>query len=153
MKAVPFHPPPGRPMMGGILPPGLNFAGGGLMGGDFRQVGGGDFLAKALDPEGPPPQHRKPCRAGTQMSHVPCRCIIAYVDPWKMLMRNNFSFHVYAQKSLFILVKMAWQLGSRKKILGKYLNGMKRPKCNNICFRLGPTIKIFESLYTHSCQR
>ena len=24
------------------------------MGGDFRQVGG-DFLAKALDPEGPPP--------------------------------------------------------------------------------------------------
>ena len=28
------------------------------MGGDFRQVGG-DFLAKALDPEGPP-QHRKP---------------------------------------------------------------------------------------------
>ena len=41
-------------MMGGILPPGLNFAGGGLMGGDFRQVGG-DFLAKALEPEGPPP--------------------------------------------------------------------------------------------------
>ena len=27
------------------------------MGGDFRQVGG-DFLAKALDPEGPPPAQK-----------------------------------------------------------------------------------------------
>ena len=44
-------------MGGGILPPGLNFAGGGLMGGDLRQVGG-DFLAKALDPEGPPPAQK-----------------------------------------------------------------------------------------------
>ena len=30
------------------------------MGGDFRQVGG-DFLAKALDPEGPPPAQETLC--------------------------------------------------------------------------------------------
>ena len=34
------------------------------MGGDSRQVGG-DFLAKPLDPEGPP-QHRQPCQVFSQ---------------------------------------------------------------------------------------
>ena len=41
-------------MMGGDFTPWTEFCWGGLMGGDFRQVGG-DFLAKALEPEGPPP--------------------------------------------------------------------------------------------------
>ena len=44
-------------MMGGILPPGLNFAGGGMMGGDLSQLGG-EFLAKPLEPEGPPPAQK-----------------------------------------------------------------------------------------------
>ena len=55
-------PPPSPPWPthdGGDFTPWTEFCWGGLMGGDFRQVGG-DFLAKALDPEGPP-QHRKPC--------------------------------------------------------------------------------------------
>ena len=35
-----------------------------------------------------------------RMSHVKCHMSNAYVDRWDML--NNFCFHVYAQKSLFI---------------------------------------------------
>ena len=35
------------------------------------------------------------------MNHVTHVCHLSYVrDPWDML--NNFCFHVYAQKSLFI---------------------------------------------------
>ena len=34
------------------------------MGGDLRQVGG-DFLAKALDPEGPPPSTENPAQSTT----------------------------------------------------------------------------------------
>ena len=34
------------------------------------------------------------------MSHVTCHMSNAYVDRWDML--NNFCFHLYAQKSLFI---------------------------------------------------
>ena len=34
------------------------------------------------------------------MPHVTCLMSNAYVDPWDML--NNFCFHLYAQKSLFI---------------------------------------------------
>ena len=34
------------------------------------------------------------------MSHVTCHMSNAYVDRWDML--NNFCFHVYAQKSVFM---------------------------------------------------
>ena len=34
-------------------------------------------------------------------SNVTCHMACPYVDPWDMV--NNFCFHVYAQKSLFIL--------------------------------------------------
>ena len=34
------------------------------------------------------------------LSSVNCQLPNAYADPWEML--NNFCFHVYAQKSLFI---------------------------------------------------
>ena len=34
------------------------------------------------------------------ISHITCQRSNAYFDPWYML--NNFCFHVYAQKSLFI---------------------------------------------------
>ena len=40
------------------------------------------------------------CHAIYHMSHMTCHMSNAYVDPWDML--NNFCFHVYAQKSLFI---------------------------------------------------
>ena len=36
------------------------------------------------------------------ISHVTCLMSNAYVDPWDML--NNFCFHVYDQKSLFMIV-------------------------------------------------
>ena len=36
----------------------------------------------------------------SKVTYVKCQVSNAYVDPWEML--NNFCFHVYAQKSLFI---------------------------------------------------
>ena len=36
------------------------------------------------------------------MSHVTCLMSNAYVDPWDML--NNFCFHVYAQKWVFVIM-------------------------------------------------
>ena len=36
------------------------------------------------------------------MSHVTCHMWNAYVDPWDML--NNFCFHVYAQKCVFVIM-------------------------------------------------
>ena len=37
-----------------------------------------------------------------RMSHITCLMSNAYVDPWDML--NNFCFHVYAQKWVFVYV-------------------------------------------------
>ena len=36
------------------------------------------------------------------LSHVTCYMWNAYVDPWDML--NNFCFHVYAQKWVFVIM-------------------------------------------------
>ena len=36
------------------------------------------------------------------MSHVTCLMSNAYVDPWDML--NNFCFHVYTQKRVFVIM-------------------------------------------------
>ena len=57
------------------------------MGGDLRQVGG-DFLAKALDPEGPPPSIENPVlssdirvhRAGSQQKILFTKEIIKHFD-------------------------------------------------------------------------
>ena len=38
-----------------------------------------------------------------EMSSVKCQMSNAYVDPWDMI--NFFSFHVYAQMSLFMEIK------------------------------------------------
>ena len=37
-----------------------------------------------------------------QMSHVTCLMSNGYVDPWDML--NNFCFHVYTQKWVFVIM-------------------------------------------------
>ena len=37
-----------------------------------------------------------------RMSHVTCHMSNAYVDPWDML--NNFCFHVYTQKWVFVIM-------------------------------------------------
>ena len=57
-EGFPPPSPPGRPIMGGDFTPWTEFCWGGLMGGTYARWGGGGFLAKALDPEGPPPAQK-----------------------------------------------------------------------------------------------
>ena len=61
-----------------------------------------------------------------RLSHVTCYMSNAYVDPWDML--NNFCFHVYAQKWVFVIMShvtfrmsdvkcLCWSLGHAEQLL------------------------------------
>ena len=64
-----------------------------------------------------------------RLSHVTCYMWNAYVDPWDML--NNFCFHVYAQKWVFVIMShvtfrmshviyvkcLCWSLGHAEQLL------------------------------------
>ena len=65
LKAVPLHPPPGRPMMGGDFTPWTEFYWGGNDGGGLEPAGGGIF-GQASGTRGSPPSTENPvrCRIG-----------------------------------------------------------------------------------------
>ena len=71
--------------------------------------------------------------ATCRMSHVTCLMSNTYVDPWDML--NNFSFHGYAQKWIFVIM-------SHFACHMSYVNSWHM--LNNFCFHVYAQKSLFK---------
>ena len=79
--------------------------------------------------------------------YVKCQMLIAYVDPWNML--NNFCFHVYAQKWVFVI--MSHVTCHMYHVTWLMSNAYVDPwdMLNNFCFHVYAQNRVFVISMSH----